>query len=65
MKLLDYFNICFIIFVLLCIFFVMNNEYKLNYYGGDVLKLDPNMIWGIDEGFDSIIGNPPYQMSDG
>ena len=30
MKLLDYFNICFIIFVLLCIFFVMNNEYKLN-----------------------------------
>ena len=38
-----------------------NNEYKLNYYGGDVLKLDPNMIWGIDEGFDSIIGNPPYQ----
>ena len=30
MKLLDYFNICFIVFVLLCVFFVLNNEYKLN-----------------------------------
>lgn len=30
MKILDYFNICFIVFVILCILFVLNNEYKLN-----------------------------------
>lgn len=30
MKILDYFNICFIVFVILCILFVINNEYKYN-----------------------------------
>ena len=30
MKILDYFNICFIVFVILCILFVLNNEYKYN-----------------------------------
>ena len=30
MKILDYFNICFIVFIIICIFFVINNEYKLN-----------------------------------
>jgi hypothetical protein len=36
------------------------NEYKLNYNEGDTLKLDIKEKWGI-EGFDAVIGNPPYQ----
>ena len=40
--------------------FDINNDYKLNIYNGDTLKLDINKIFNIDE-FDIIIGNPPYQ----
>ena len=36
------------------------NEYKLNYNEEDTLKLNIKDKWGID-GFDAIIGNPPYQ----
>ena len=36
------------------------NEYKLNYNEGDTLKLDITTKWNI-EGFDAVIGNPPYQ----
>ncbi|MBC8308789.1 MAG: Eco57I restriction-modification methylase domain-containing protein, partial [Pelagibacterales bacterium] len=36
------------------------NEYKLNYNEGNTLELDIKEKWGID-GFDAIIGNPPYQ----
>lgn len=35
-------------------------EYKLNYNEGDTLKLDIKEKWGV-EGFDAVIGNPPYQ----
>jgi hypothetical protein len=38
------------------------NEYKLNYNEGDTLKLDIKEKWGI-EGFDAVIGNPPYNDS--
>ena len=40
------------------------NEYKLNYNEGDTLKLDIKEKWDID-GFDSVIGNPPYNSSGG
>lgn len=40
--------------------FDINNEYKLNIYEGDSLKLDIKKQWNID-GFDIIMGNPPYQ----
>jgi hypothetical protein len=36
------------------------NEYKLNYNEDDTLKLDIKDKWNID-GFDAVIGNPPYQ----
>jgi len=36
-----------------------NNEYKLNYNEGNTLELNITEKWGID-GFDAIIGNPPY-----
>jgi hypothetical protein len=36
------------------------NEYNLNYNEGDTLKLDIKEKWNF-EGFDAIIGNPPYQ----
>ena len=36
------------------------NEYKLNYNEGDTLELDIKEKWDI-EGFDAVIGNPPYQ----
>ena len=40
------------------------NEYKkLNYNEGNTLELDIKEKWGID-GFDTVIGNPPYQESD-
>ncbi len=39
-----------------------NNEYNLNYYEGDTLKLDINKQWNLD-GFDAVIGNPPYQKN--
>ncbi len=34
-------------------------EFKYNMNVGDALQLDQSSIWGID-GFDSVIGNPPY-----
>lgn len=37
-----------------------NNDYKLNYNLGDTLKIDIKEKWNL-EGFDAIIGNPPYQ----
>lgn len=40
--------------------FDINDEYKLNLYEGDFLKLDTFKTWGISH-FDIIIGNPPYQ----
>ena len=36
------------------------NEYKLNYNEGNTLELDIREKWDI-EGFDAVIGNPPYQ----
>ena len=36
-----------------------NNEYKLNYYEGDFLKFECKYV-GL-EGFDLIVGNPPYE----
>jgi len=39
--------------------FNINNEYKLNLYEGDTLKMDVNKIFNIN-GFDIIVGNPPY-----
>jgi hypothetical protein len=30
-------------------------------YTGDTLTLDVNSYWNIEEGFDAVIGNPPYQ----
>jgi hypothetical protein len=40
--------------------FDINNQYKLNIYEGDSLKLDYDEKFGIDQ-FDIIVGNPPYQ----
>jgi hypothetical protein len=40
------------------------NEYKLNYNEGNTLELDIKEKWDID-GFDAVIGNPPYQNSNG
>jgi len=40
------------------------NEYKLNYNEGNTLELDFKEKWDI-EGFDAVIGNPPYQNSNG
>ena len=37
-------------------------KYELNIYCGDSLKLDIKKKWNID-GFDIIIGNPPYQAN--
>jgi len=39
------------------------NEYNLRYYEGDTLKLDIQTTWGLDKGFDAVIGNPPYNSS--
>jgi hypothetical protein len=39
-------------------------QYKLNYFEGDTLKLDITKQWGI-QGFEGVIGNPPYQNSQG
>ena len=36
------------------------NKYKLNYNEGDTLELKIKDKWNI-EGFDTVIGNPPYQ----
>lgn len=38
------------------------NEYDLNYNEGNTLELDIKTKWGID-GFDAVIGNPPYNSS--
>ena len=38
------------------------NEYSLNYYCGDTLKVNLLEKWNID-GFDAVIGNPPYNSS--
>ena len=38
------------------------NEYSLNYNEGDTLKMDIKKKWGV-EGFDAVIGNPPYNSS--
>jgi len=38
------------------------NEYKLNYNEGNTLELDIKEKWDID-GFDGVIGNPPYTTS--
>jgi len=40
--------------------FDINNEYKLNIFEGDSLKVDYNKEFRIKQ-FDIIIGNPPYQ----
>lgn len=37
-------------------------EYKLNYNEGNTLDLDIHTKWNL-EGFDAVIGNPPYQNS--
>lgn len=38
-----------------------NNKYKLNYNEGNTLELDIKEKWGL-EGFDAVIGNPPYEI---
>ncbi len=43
--------------------FDINNEYNLNIYQGDSLKLDYYEEFKIKE-FDIIVGNPPYQEAD-
>lgn len=40
------------------------NEYKLNYNEGNTLELNIKEKWNI-EGFDAVIGNPPYQVQVG
>ena len=40
------------------------NEFKLNYNEGNTLELDIKHKWDID-GFDAVIGNPPYNSSAG
>jgi hypothetical protein len=40
------------------------NEYKLNYNEGNTLELDIKEKWDI-EGFDAVIGNPPYESQKG
>jgi len=40
------------------------NEYNLNYNEGNTLELDIKEKWGI-EGFDAVIGNPPYNDNSG
>ncbi len=40
-----------------------DNKYKLNSYEGDTLKIDIEKEWQL-EGFDAVIGNPPYQEVD-
>jgi type I restriction-modification system DNA methylase subunit len=42
--------------------FDINNEYKLNIYEGDSLKVDYLKEFGIKQ-FDIIVGNPPYNIS--
>ena len=42
--------------------FDINNEYQLNIYEGDSLKVDYNKEFKIKQ-FDIIIGNPPYNAS--
>jgi 16S rRNA G966 N2-methylase RsmD len=42
--------------------FDINNEYKLNIYQGDSLKVDYDKEFGIDK-FDIVMGNPPYNAS--
>uniref|UniRef100_A0A6C0H914 Helicase ATP-binding domain-containing protein n=1 Tax=viral metagenome TaxID=1070528 RepID=A0A6C0H914_9ZZZZ len=44
--------------------FDINNEYKLNIYEGDSLKVDYNKEFNIKQ-FNIIIGNPPYQDNSG
>jgi len=39
------------------------NEYTLHYNEGNTLQLDIKEKWNI-EGFDAVIGNPPYQETD-
>jgi len=41
-----------------------DNEYKLNYSLGNTLELDIKSKWGL-EGFDAVVGNPPYNSSSG
>ena len=43
--------------------FDINNEFKLNLYNGDSLKLDIYKEFNIKQ-FDIIVGNPPFQESD-
>ena len=43
--------------------FDINNEYKLNIYQGDSLKVDYNKIFGMKQ-FNIITGNPPYNSFD-
>jgi hypothetical protein len=44
--------------------FDINNEYKLNIYEGDSLKMDYNKYFKVKK-FNIIMGNPPYQDDSG
>lgn len=39
-----------------------DNEYNLNYHEGNTLELDIKEKWNVN-GFDAVIGNPPYNSS--
>jgi hypothetical protein len=42
-----------------------DNKYQLNYNVGDTLKLDVSSKWGMTQGFDMVVGNPPFNDATG
>ena len=46
--------------VFVCRKIFCGDTYKLNLNEGDTLKINPQLLWGVDK-FDVILGNPPFQ----